>query len=97
LQLSWLAYIYAVGGRKSEARKILREIEKQATRQRVSPVYIARIYIGLGDKDRAPEWLRKGYDERSDHVLGLGVNPIYGSLRPDPRFVGMPRGIGRAP
>jgi len=26
--LSWLGYIYAVGGRKREARKILREMEK---------------------------------------------------------------------
>jgi serine/threonine-protein kinase len=95
--LSYLGYIYAVAGRKSEALKILREMEKHATRRRVSPVYIARIYTGFGDKDRALEWLRKGYDERSDHMLSLGVSPIYDGLRSDPRFVEMLRGIGLAP
>ncbi len=94
--LSYLGYIFAVAGRKSEALKILREMEKQATRRRVSPVYIARIYTGFGDNDRALEWLRKGYDERSDHMLSLGVNPIYDGLRSDPRFVEMLRGIGLA-
>jgi serine/threonine-protein kinase len=97
MHLSWMGYIYAMAGRKSEARKILREMEEQAKRQRVSPVYIARIYTGLGDKKRALEWLRKGYDERSDHVLAMSVDPIYDGLRSDPRFVEMLRGIGLAP
>ena len=44
--------------------------------------------MGLGDKDKAFEWLDRSCAERS---LGLGdvgmkVNPVWDSLRSDPRF-----------
>jgi hypothetical protein len=71
-------------------------LESFSTRERVSPVYIARIYCGLGDKDQALVWLRKAYDERSDGVLNAGVDPVYDPLRADPRFSEMLRGIGLA-
>jgi tetratricopeptide (TPR) repeat protein len=95
--LSWLAYSYAMAGRKDEAEKILQEMKGQSSRQWVSPVSVALVYLGLGDNDRAIEWLRKGYDERSDHVLNIGVDPVYDSLRSDPRFDEMVRGIGLTP
>ena len=47
---------------------------------------IARIHVGLGQKDQAFEWLRKGYQDRSDHLLWLGVDPTFDSLRADFRF-----------
>ena len=59
--------------------------------------YIARVYIGLGDKDRALQWLRKGYDEYSDQMLRLAVEPSYDGWRSDPRFIRMLQGIGLAP
>jgi TolB-like protein/Tfp pilus assembly protein PilF len=91
---SWLAHIYARAGRRNEALKLLRELETLSRRERVSPVYIARIYSGLGDRDRALAWLQKSYDEHSDHVLAIGVDPAYDPLRSDPRFIKMLRGIG---
>ena len=71
-------------------------MEETAQRERVSPVYFARVYIGLGEPDRAFEWLRKGYAERNDNLLGLGVDPAYDPLRSDPRFAELLRGIGLA-
>jgi tetratricopeptide (TPR) repeat protein len=94
---AWAAYVYARAGQRVEAMKILRELEAQAKRERVSPAYIARIYIGLGEKDRAFEWLRTSYEERSDHLLSIGVDPVYDPLRSDPRFTELLRGIGLAP
>jgi serine/threonine-protein kinase len=95
--LSFLGYAYAAAGRRDQAWQILRELKTQATSRRVSPIYIARIYVGLGDREQALGWLRKGYDEHSDHALTLRVEPIYDSLRSDPRFSAMLRGIGLAP
>src|SRR5262249_22467633 len=92
--LSFLAYGEAMLGRKSEARKILRELIEKAQRQHVSPVSIARIYLGLGENEQALEWLRKGYEERTDHILRIGVDPIYDPLRNDPRFTQLMRDIG---
>ena len=94
---AWAAYVYARAGQRVEALKILRELEAQAKRERVSPAYIARIHIGLGEKDRAFEWLRTAYEERSDHLLNIGVDPVYDPLRSDPRFTELLRGIGLAP
>ncbi|HKQ73411.1 MAG TPA: protein kinase [Blastocatellia bacterium] len=95
--LSFLGYAYAAAGRHDQARQILRELKTQATRRRVSPIYIARIYLGLGDREQAIRWLHKSYDEHSDHALSLRVDPIYDSLRSDPRFSEMARGIGLPP
>ncbi|MGE0128010.1 MAG: protein kinase [Blastocatellales bacterium] len=94
---AWLAYGYARAGRRDEALKLLRKLESLATRERVSPIYIARIYCGLGDRENALAWLRKAYDERSDHMLIIGVDPAYDPLRSDPRFIEMLRGIGLKP
>jgi hypothetical protein len=77
--------------------KLLRELEALSRRERVSPIYIARIYSGLGDRDRALAWLQKSYDEHSDHVLAISMDPAYDPLRSDPQFIKMLRGIGFAP
>jgi len=94
---AWTAYVYARAGQLAEALKILRELEERARRERVSPAYIARIHIGLGEKDRAFEWLRKAYEERSDHLLSIGVELVYEPLRSDSRYIELLRGIGLAP
>ncbi len=91
---SWLAHGYARAGQRNEALKLLRELESLSTRERVSPIYIARIYSVLGERESALTWLRKSYDERSDHMLSIGVDPAYDPLRSDPRFIEMLRGIG---
>ena len=76
---------------------LLKELEARALRERVSPVYLARIYVGLGEKEQALSWLRKSYDEHSDHVLSLRIEPTYDPLRADPRFTELLRGVGLSP
>ncbi|MCG3159883.1 MAG: Serine/threonine-protein kinase PknD [Acidobacteria bacterium] len=95
--LAWLAYGETMLGRKSEAKKILRELIEKSRSQRVSPSVISRIYLGLGDNEQALEWARKAYEEHSDHVLRLGVDPIYDPLRNDARFIQLIRDIGLTP
>jgi hypothetical protein len=46
---------------------------------------VARVYIGLGDRDRAFEWLRKAVQQR-DVSLMLKADPLYDGLRADKRF-----------
>jgi TolB-like protein/DNA-binding winged helix-turn-helix (wHTH) protein/tetratricopeptide (TPR) repeat protein len=96
-QLSELGHTYAVVGRKDEAKKIVRELETLSTQRYGSPVRIARIYAGLGEKDRVFELLNKGYDDHSDHLLVLGVDPSFDSVRSDPRFANLLRRINLKP
>ena len=92
--LAQLGYAYAVAGRKSEAFKALAELQALSSRKYFSPVRIARIYVGLGDKERAFEWLEKGYAGRSDHLTQLKTDPAFDSLRSDPRFADLVRRVG---
>ena len=55
----------------------------------------ARVYVGLGAKEKAFEWLEKGYTDRS--IGALKVDPAYDPLRSDPRFADLLRRMNLAP
>lgn len=67
-------------------KKVIEELGELSKAQYVCPSYLARIYIGLDDKDRAIEWLEKAYEERSTDLVWLRVDPGFDALRSDPRF-----------
>jgi len=84
--LGSLAHSYAIAGQRDSARAILDSLEPQARRGEGSPFYIALVYAGLGQKDRAFQWLERAYGERSGSVRYLRVEPRLEPLRTDPRF-----------
>jgi TolB-like protein len=81
---STLGYAYAVSGETAASRKILADFLAQSRHGRFKSVLIADIYLGLGDKDGALEWLGKSIDEGDSPYLN--EDPAYDSLRSDPRF-----------
>jgi tetratricopeptide (TPR) repeat protein len=87
LRNSWhLGYIYGVAGKKEKALEILNYYLELSKKEFVAPFIIVNIYIGLGEKDKAFEWLEKIYEQREARLDLLQVDPIYDSLRSDPRF-----------
>ncbi len=54
---------------------------------------IATTCIGLGDKERALQWLEIAYQEH-DGVTTLNAYPFWDPLRSDPRFQDLLRRIG---
>ncbi len=93
LILGGLGYCYGVLGRKTEAQGLLKELEAGAKSGYVSPVSRAFVYIGLGDRDRAFQWLERACQERDGWLAWLKVDPMFDSLRPDPRFAGLLRTV----
>jgi tetratricopeptide (TPR) repeat protein len=90
-----LAHAFAVIGRSTEAKKILRDLERKSQSGYVSPYLIATIYAGLGDKDNAFGFLDKAYAERSlDISWFLKADLRIDNLRSDPRFKTLLRRIG---
>ncbi|HEY8181087.1 MAG TPA: protein kinase [Thermoanaerobaculia bacterium] len=91
--LSSLGHVYAVSGRRSEAQKILSDLQKRSKRVYVSPCLIAYMHLGLGDADQAIAWLEKGYEERDPWMIWLKSAPQWDDLRSDKRFQDLLRRI----
>jgi len=77
-------YSLALGGRREEAVKLLRRCLELSKPLR--PCDIATFYAGLGDKDKALDWLDRAFGEHAGCMMVLKVDPFFDSLRADPRF-----------
>ena len=69
---------------------LLGELKVLATQRYVSPVDIAVIYVGLGDRNTAFQWLEKAYQQRTMRIQQLS-EPLFDSLRSDPRYMQLMR------
>lgn len=92
--LAWMARIYAVAGRGSEAKALLEQLLALSATRYVSPLGIAYICFNLEDKDRGFEWLERAYQERSNGIAYLAVDPYLEPLRADPRYRDIMRRAG---
>src|SRR6266581_4689432 len=92
--LSVLGYVYAVSGRRSEAQNIVAEIESLWKRRYFSPVDVALVHAGLGNKDEAFAWLTKAYESRDPQLIWIKVEPELEGLHSDPRFAELLRRVG---
>src|SRR5438128_883164 len=81
-----LGYAYAISGDRPKAEQILRELEAQAKRQYVNSSAFAAIYLGLGEKEKALDWLDKAYENQESACWLLKADPIYDGIRNEPRF-----------
>ena len=82
-----LGHAYAGTGKSAEARKILQEWKRQSETSYVSSYMVATVYAGLGEKDKAFEYLEKAYEERSsDLPYFLKADLRVDNLRSDSRF-----------
>jgi tetratricopeptide (TPR) repeat protein len=95
LGLSDLGYAYAVAGRRAEAQKVLDQLNEHSRANYVPAMLRARIYAGLGEKDKAIEWLERGYEDRS--IPPVKVDPALDPLHSDPRFADLLRRMNLQP
>jgi adenylate cyclase len=79
-------YVYAISGRKELAMRTLSQLEHLSTEMYVPEYGRAVIYVGLGDKEKAIEWLWKAYEQRC-FLTWLKVEPIFDSLHNESRFM----------
>jgi len=83
--LSTLGYLYGVSGRREDALGILRELEERMRQGYVPSGALAQVWAGLGEKDRALDLLEEAYGEGSLWPE-IGVDPLFATLRSEPRF-----------
>lgn len=94
LMLGALGHAYAVAGDTAEAEKVRDDLTRRSSRQYVSPFYVALIFTGLHDNEKALDWLDKAYQDRSNPLIFLKVDPELDPLRSNPRFQDLQRRIG---
>jgi tetratricopeptide (TPR) repeat protein len=86
-----LIHAYAVSGQQDEARRLLAELVQQSSVRFVSPFSMATIHLGLGETDRAFEFLEKAIESRDRAMPWIKVAPRLDPLRGDPRFTDLLR------
>jgi tetratricopeptide (TPR) repeat protein len=86
-------YIAGVGiacgaaGKRSEALKILGDLQELSKHRYVPPTSIAMILAYMGGRsDEAFEALERSYEDRSTFMFHLKVSALFDPLRSDPRF-----------
>jgi adenylate cyclase len=89
-----LAWAYAKMGNMEEVRNILAELLKTNEQSHKSETEIAAVYVSLGEKDKAFEWLEKAYDRHAGYLLGLNYDSSFDDIRTDPRFQALRKKIG---
>ena len=94
-KLGWLGYAYGTAGRNADATRVLEQLQAIASRgQYVSPLHVALVYEGLGERDKALTCLEKAYQARDEYLVYLNVYPEFSALHSSPRFQSLARSIG---
>ncbi|HVH66923.1 MAG TPA: protein kinase [Gemmatimonadales bacterium] len=86
-----LGHALGAAGDRPGARVVLDRLLRQREHGYVSPYDVALVYAGLGDKDKALDWLQRAYQERSSLLVFALREPRLAPLRSEPRFVALMR------
>jgi tetratricopeptide (TPR) repeat protein len=81
-----LALAYAAAGRRAEAVQILDRARGQLKPGEIPLWSVACLNIGLGENQRALDWLERAFEERDPNMVFLKVGFGLDPLRSDPRF-----------
>ena len=85
-ELGSLAYVYGLGGKKTEALQLINELKERARQRHISGCVFAYAYLGLGEKDQALTWLERAYEDRDVLMVYIKADPGLDALRSEPRF-----------
>ena len=89
-----LGYGYAASGDRAKAEQVIRDLDELAKKQYVSPALRASVYLGLGEKGKALDWIEKAYEDR-DPMLWWKTDQLYDSVRNEPRFLALMEKVDR--
>ncbi len=87
-------FAFTHGGWRGYCEERLASLQRQAKWKYVSPASFALAYLRLGDRERTFQWLEAAFDEHSEVLAYLKVDPRFDSLRGDKRFDRLLRRVG---
>ena len=93
--VSSVGYACGVSGDRAKAEQILLGLEELAKQRYVSFANRAAVYLGLGEKEQALDWLEKAYEDRDPIFWWINGDQLYDSVRNEPRFQALVQKINR--
>ncbi len=81
-----LGYTYGLTGFPAEARKVLENLDGLAATRYVPPSTQASVYLSIGQREAALDWLEKAYAVRDTEMIFLKGDPLFAPLHDEPRF-----------
>ncbi|MGH9365990.1 MAG: protein kinase domain-containing protein [Thermoanaerobaculia bacterium] len=88
---AWLGYAYGASGDRTRALAVIEELKKTSLHGYVPAFNLAIVYLGLGDRARALDYLERAHAADSQWMIYLKGDRIFDPLRSEPRFVALMR------
>lgn len=84
--MGWLGLTLGLSGNTAEARSLLEPLRRKSAQAYLPATSFAWIYLGLGDRDSAFEWLDRAVDECDQMLMPIKSYTFLDPIRSDPRF-----------
>ena len=94
VSLALLGYAHARSGERRESLQMIDKLKAASKQSFIPALFIALVYAGLEDKDRAFTWLEKACEERFNRLAYLKVEALWDPIRSDVRFADLLRRVG---
>ena len=88
---AFLGYAYGASGDRAHALVQIEDLKKRSLHGYLPPFNLALVYIGLGDRQRALDYLEQAYTSDSEWLGWLKEDHMFDSLRAEPRFKALMR------
>jgi len=89
-----LGYAYAVSGNRTDAERIIAELNALWPGHTHAALDLAVVFTGLGDKETALYWLEKAQEMHVSDLIGIGQDSHFVELRSDRRFQALVQRVG---
>jgi adenylate cyclase len=86
---AYLGYAYGASGDRAKAGAMIEELNRRSLQGYVPPFNLAIVYLGMGDRDRAMDYLEQAYSAHSQMLCWLKMDKIFDPLRSEPRFIAL--------
>ena len=84
--LAAMGQVFALSGDRASAEGVLAKLTARAGDRHTPSTSFAIVHMGLGENDRALDWLEKASDQRELPICTIKAHPVYDPLRTSPRF-----------
>jgi serine/threonine-protein kinase len=89
-----LWYAHAICGQRALAEQELQRLLARARTGYVAGDVISMLYVALGDKEKALDWLERAYEQNAWAMYAIKAEPMFDPIRNEPRFQALEKKMG---